>query len=444
MKIRLGLLLLLFLVFAWPIRAEKLTLEQALREVLQRNPEIKARTYEVSAGKAAWQAEKASGRPQIGVLARATRFGDPQAVTAIKGPGRFPAFSRDIYLWEVRLVWPLYEGGRRQQRVDMAAWGSRASKEFRQKIALDLLAEVEELYYQGLYLQELLQIQKKILEALRQVAKEAEWRLSLGKIAPVERMRIETQVRAQEANLASTREALQRTREALNVLRGRPPDTPLEFVGQLSLPEERKWSPRWEEILDCRPDLLAQRARVRQAEAAWKLARRARYPSLELISSYGRHAGSGFHDNEEVWEAGVQVRLDIFQGGRISAREAEARARWLAEKERLRALELAARQEVYQALSRLQEARQRLRYLASARETARETFRVEELRYRAGAGNLTDLLLAQAAWLSSEAGYLEALYAYHQARILYRKATTEIARGWLSLSCEEYTHEKGS
>jgi len=112
----------------------------------------------------------------------------------------------------------------------------------------------------------------------------------------------------------------------------------------------------------------------------------------------------------------------------------------LAEEEKKRAVVLNAQREVAEALSRLSEAQAQLVSLKEARAKAKEAFRVESLRYRSGAGTVTDMLLAQAAWLEAEAAYLEALYRLVQAQIAYQRATATIARGYLKLSCEEMNH----
>jgi len=435
-----ALILLVFWLALSPVSLRaggRLTLEAAIERALRNNPEMLARGHEVSAARSARRAEQGALLPQVDLLARASRFSDPQAVTPIKGPSRFPSFSRDLYLFEVNLVLPLYEGGRIRRRVRMAELETALRESLKRQTALDLIANVKETYFLALYLKALVEAREKTLEALKRVAGEARLKLSLGRIAPLDLMRIETRVKAQEAALARARESLRRAKEALAVLMGERPRSDFELAGRLEERIVEPGSPNWRRVLACRPDLVAQRQAVARAEEAVRLAFREHFPALELFSSYGRRAGSGFHDSEEIWEAGLQLRLNLYSGGVISARVAEARARWLAEREKLRALELSVRKEISAALSRLSETREERRHLEAARKAAREAFRVESLRYRTGAGTVTDMLLSQAAWLTTEAEYLSAVFRYAEALVAYEQATAEIARGFLKLPCEE-------
>ncbi len=428
----LGLSFLFFLFSTVHIPA--LTLKDALQEALTKNPEILARGFEVSASKSSYRAEQGALLPQVNLMAQASRFSDPQAVVPIKGPGNFPAFSRDIYLFNINLELPLYEGGRIRKRIKLTELETAIQESLKNQTALDLLANVKDTFYLGLYLKELVSAREKTLSALKREEKEAELRLKVGRIPPLDLMRIKTQVRAEEAALAAAREGLRRAKDALAVLLGRPPESEFPLEGELQAAK------RPEEVnpdlaLSCRPDILAQREAVKKAEELAELAFREHFPGVDLYSSYGRRAGSGLNDSEEIWEAGVRLRINIFSGGTISARVAEARSRALAERERLRLLELSARREIADALSLITQAQKEVAHFEAARATAKEAFRVESLKYRTGAGTVTDMLLAQAAWAQAEADYLGARYRLAKAYVAYERATTLIARGWLKLEC---------
>ncbi len=434
---------ILFLVFLFSIFSstgqakEKLSLEEALRQALRNNPQLVARAHEVAASKAGHRAERGRLLPQVNFLAGASRLSDPQAVVPIKGPGKFPVFSRDRYFFTVETLLPVYEGGRLRRRVKIAELVTAFTESLKQQTALDILANVKDTYYLGLYLKALVSSREKTLSALKREEKDAELRLKLGRIPPLDLMRIRTQVRAEEAALTAAREALVRAKEALCVLLGQPPRSDFDLVGVLDFKSSKPKRITPEEALSCRPDILAQRQAVKRAYEEVKLAFGEHLPSLDLFADYGRRAGSGMNNSEEVWEAGVKLRFNLFSGGTISAKVASARARALAEEERLRGLKLSARREIADALSLMAQAEEEVAHFEAAKETAKEAFRVESLKYRTGAGTVTDMLLAQGAWAQAEADYLGAVYRLLKAYVAYERATTLIARGYLKLSCEE-------
>ncbi|MBX6422781.1 TolC family protein [Thermosulfurimonas sp. F29] len=429
----------IFLLSSGVLAGERLTLEEALSRALRNNPEILARAHEIRAAEGERRAARGVLLPQLDFLAEARRLSDPQAVTPIKGPGKFPAFSRDIYYAGVELRLPLYEGGRLRSLVRLSGIRTVLAESLRRETALDLLANVKGTYFMGLYLRGLIRARERVLAALKREEKDAALRLRVGRVPPLDLLRMKSRVKSEEAALASARQALRRVKEALSVLMGESPRSDFELSGNLTLiPLPRE--PEWERILFCLPEVEAARREFEAARERVRLERSGHLPRLDFLVDYGRRAGSGLHDDEEVWEAGFRLRLNLFSGGTISARVAAARARELSARERLRQVELSVRRRVLAALSEAAEARARVRALEAARQAAREAFRVESLRYRTGAGTVTDLLAAQAAWSETEAAYREALYRYARAVVSYQRATGEIARGLLQLPCEGESH----
>jgi outer membrane protein len=57
---------------------------------------------------------------------------------------------------------------------------------------------------------------------------------------------------------------------------------------------------------------------------------------------------------------------------------------------------------------------------------AGESDRIEELKYKTGAGTVTDTLLAQSAKSLADANYYQALYDYNSAIVDFKKATGTI------------------
>ena len=146
-----------------------------------------------------------------------------------------------------------------------------------------------------------------------------------------------------------------------------------------------------------RPDLLALRAAAARARAEADAARAARWPSLALNASAGR---TYFLEDERSASSsnsvGLTLSVPLFDGGRLadSARAARRSAE--------QAAMLADAQRETVALD-VVNAYQDARYAQSARagiatqfESADESSRAAEARYRAGVGSLLEWLTAQA------------------------------------------------
>ncbi|MDP1924392.1 MAG: TolC family protein [Thiobacillus sp.] len=147
-----------------------------------------------------------------------------------------------------------------------------------------------------------------------------------------------------------------------------------------------------------RPDLHALRAAAARAKSEADRARAARWPSLSLAANTGRTL---FLEDERspsnTYNVGVTLAVPLFDGGRLAA---EARA---AERDAERFAAAADAQQQTVALEVVQ-AFEEVRYAQSARagitlqfDSADESARAAEARYKAGFGSLLEWLTAQAA-----------------------------------------------
>ncbi|NPA94059.1 MAG: TolC family protein, partial [Thermodesulfobacteria bacterium] len=290
----------------------------------------------------------------------------------------------------------------------------------------ELIYNVTNVFNQILFLDDLIKAQEDTLDALKKLRADSKRRLDVGRLAPVDLLRIDTQVAEQEYALVRSREQRVRAKEALAALLGTQDYQEIIAIGKLRKPETKAVvfaRSKIEDLIRERPDLKSAERDVIKAEKTVRLEKGYHLPSINFIGDYGRRAGSGFEGNEEVWSAGISLELNIFSGGVISARVKEAEAKYLAAKNRYKHLQLNAFKEVVQALSAIKEAEKRLVAAESALRSARESYRIEELRYKTGAGSVTDSLLSHSAWLQARANVFQAIYDMDKAVMDYRLAT---------------------
>ncbi len=430
----LSSLLLLLLFYPGVATADKgLGLHDVIAIALEKSPMLKAAQSDLNATSFGIKASRGRFFPQISGYAGYDRKSDPVVVVPIKAfGGKPPTFSRDQYRAGLSLVIPVYEGGKLRAQLEMSRFASAVASHTLSFTRQDLIANITNVFNQILYLKGLAISQEETLSALKKARQDAAQKLKVGKIAPVDLMRMETQVAQQEQDLITTQEAKRRARHALALLMGWQKDQLPELKGSLEvdldshLPE--KPDRLVEEAWSRRPDLLALEAAVKKAEAELRYARGNHLPNLDIVGDYSRHAGGGLHGDEEVWTGGVALSMNIFSGGTISAQVGEAASRLSAQRSRLLQEKLKVRAQVLDAISRLKEARHRLLVAKKASRTAEETYRIEQLRYETGAGSITDSLLAQAAWQQALANEIGAKYAVQKALVDFKLAMGKIDR----------------
>ncbi len=148
-----------------------------------------------------------------------------------------------------------------------------------------------------------------------------------------------------------------------------------------------------------RPDIQAAEAQLKAAEASAEAARAAGKPSISLSASSNQTSTGGISSHGS--SLGVSVSVPIFSGYaptyRVRAAEAQVEAKQ-AQAERIRS-QVAL--DVWTAYQNLVTSTQALRTSADLLNSAEQSERMASGRYKAGVGNMLDVLNAQSALASA-------------------------------------------
>ena len=159
------------------------------------------------------------------------------------------------------------------------------------------------------------------------------------------------------------------------------------------------------DLLERRPDIAAAERAMAVANAQVGLAAAAFFPSLTLGGNYGvesRSLSSLFDAPSIVWSLGASLAAPLFDGGRLRANEAAARAGYEASVASYRRVVLGAMQEVEDGLiggAALERAHvQAMTAIASANRV----LELANTRYEGGVATYLDVITAQQSLLNAE------------------------------------------
>jgi outer membrane protein len=336
-----------------------------------------------------------------------------------------PSFSDEIYFWSVLLRMPIYDGGRLTGQVKISEIEKAIQSSRKEFTTQDIIANVSNAFNKLLQLKEFRVANLKSVEALERQEKNTRLFFEAGRAAKVELLRIEVQLASERQNLIRTEETINRSRYALAYFMGVAMKEVPDVEGRLGV-EERVPAQDIDELLKSRPDIVAASKKVEQSKTRVDVTSGRRYPSISLFGNYGQRAGTEFDQRYEVWQAGVLASINIFDAGIISSEIQREKILYQKAQEELKLATLKARLEVDNALSSFREAENRLLVAKKAMEQSEETLRIEELKYKTGAGTITDVLLAQSAMSLAQANYYQALYDSSTAITEFKRATGTI------------------
>ena len=159
------------------------------------------------------------------------------------------------------------------------------------------------------------------------------------------------------------------------------------------------------------PQYRAARASERAASALLRGERGQYLPQLSLVGTHLRFDDSFFPSARNVSSLALTVTLPIWDDGRREIAISQARVNRDVSRAIREDLERAARPDVTQAFEAYVTARATTELSTTGVLVARENYRVQESRYRAGSTTILDVLDAQIRLTQSEADLVQARYA---------------------------------
>lgn len=407
-----------------PLPEGPMTLRQTIEFGLANNPEVAARVWDASAAQARQDEAFGARLPRLDLVSGVTQQLDPQRLIPLKREGDPPLFSDNIASSELVLSLPLFTGGRLINQVKVADLLEHAARHRFARSREELVFNVTSVFYNILAQRHVIESLTFSEKALTEHLKRIDALISAQKAAKVDRMRTEVRLADIEQQRVREKNLMAIQHQALGTLLGiseaideLPLTGELETDQDSAMPDpETALATAWRE----RSDYLAARAALEAQAGNVDVAKAGHWPTISMQAGYGGRwatgSTTGLGDRTgDVGRVGVVMDLPIFQGGQVGAKIREQRAALAATQERLRALELQIKLDVESALLNLESAGQRAKALKKSIALAKESLRIEQLKYELAKGAIVDVLDAQAALLASETAYYRILAEFQTA-----------------------------
>jgi outer membrane protein TolC len=409
----------------------QLTLERSIEIALANNPEVAATLWDVSVAGSKEDQAKAARWPTLTYEGSYLKYLSSRPLFEVRYNAQRRVFSKQISRGDVILKLPLFTGGRIINEIKAAELVRLAEENRLSRTRDELVFNVSSTFHSILSQEKVIDSLKFSLLAMQEQRRKMAQMVEVAKAARVDLMRTEVRVADLEQSLVKEENVLDIQKRVLATLLGLDEKANLKIDGKLTFEEKGFNSEQLVPLaLDRRPDYRAARDRVEAQARRVDVARAGQWPNVSLVGSYG-YRGTGVVDvwddrnpnhatNRGPWydddgQVGVVLTLPLFEGGRITAKEKEEWAALAAAQERLRKLNLQVRQEVETAVLDVRSNSERVKATEKAVEQARESLRIESLKYNLGSGSITDVLDAQSALLQTETTYYRALSDFRTA-----------------------------
>lgn len=403
-----------------------LGLEEAIELAFEQNPDLLAVAARIGEAEAKVAEAAANFYPKLTARVGYAYSDDPaQAFSYIVAQRRFN-FGMDInhpgwvenFRPEIVGTWSLYRGGQDSYRKKAAELGVEAAELERSAIRNRLAAAVTAAYYALLSAPQQVDVARRSIEAVGRELEHTKHRVAEGMALKADVLSLE--VRAAEAREAELKaqNAIELARSALKTLLGITTDDIIELrepAGRFAAPPDQDYARLLDQALAQRPEMQAaiRQSQIRREEL--QAERGARWPRVNAYAAYGQNSRSpDFAFSRDNVTLGVNAEVDLFTGGAVSARIAQAERR-LSEAQALeQRTRLEIEDEVRRAYTTLEEALQRLKVAEAGAAAADEALRLVNEQYRGGTATVTRYLEAETDRADAA---LRAIIARYEAQV---------------------------
>ena len=438
-----GLVILVtFLTHASGQQSSPLTLQQAVTIALEKNPQRKAALAETRASAADVQTARSFLMPHLSFSELATRGNDPVyvfgselrqqrfttadfALNKLNTPSPFGNFATRF-----GGTWNLFDSFASWHGITRARKLNEAAVHQLDRTDQEIVFRVVGSYYGVLLAAKRLDVAEQSEKTAESILKQSQDRFDSGLVVESDLLTARVRMAERRQEIIREKGNLKVAEAQLNTAMGVSVDSPV--LASEALFERSPAIPDLEQLekqaLENRPDMK----RIALEEAAQHqsvaIAKSSFGPQVNAFAGWELDnptfvAGGGGNN----WLGGIEVKLDIFDGG---SRRAEL-SRQHALEERATAMKQAAsdavRLEVRRAYYQADSSRQQVEVARAAIAQAQESLRINQDRYNSGLTTITDLLGIEEAARRSQSDYWEAVYNLH---ISY--ASLELARGTLT------------
>jgi outer membrane protein TolC len=421
--------------------AQSLTLQEAVRIALQKNPTIQAADAYAQAVQQGITAAKAFRYPRLDFSEGFTRGDNPVYVFGtLLTQRQFTAANfalgflntpppLDDFRTGFTATMPLYDAGQISRMVRDAKLQAQSAQKGKDRTQQEVVFQVINAYLNELLARENSRVAKSAVQMTKSDLERARARQENGLGVPSDLLSAEVQLAQAEEDLLRAQNAIELAHAALNVAMGLPEDAPTSIAGSLSESSFNAGSleEKQSKALATRPDYLQVLLGKQQAANRMHMARAEFLPKVNLFSSWEVDNQTFAARGGNNWAVGATLNFNLFDGGAKIARLKESKARELQAQALETQMASAVRLQVREAYSNLATAQKRLGVVKDASSQAMESLRITQNRYEEGLATITDVLRAETAQTAAEKNALNAVFDY---RLSY--AALELATGELS------------
>jgi len=413
----------------WSDGKKLYTLDEAVKEALANNWQLKAKEERVNQATYAKNQARAEFLPKLSTSYGYTRYGSLRT-TDING-NSYEIGALNNYQWKGTVTQPIFTGFALISAYRLAELGIDLSDLEVSLEELDLALRVKEAYFNILTADMAVETNQKAFEALASHADVARNFYKVGMIPINDLLQSEVEAGNAKHDLVRAENNARLARANFNTVLSRPVNAEVDVVDiKVAEPQSGDFQEYLEEALKNRPELKILENRMLQTDQRITYTESKIYPEVAFQWDYIKEGdtpsvsgGSGLEGGN--WEATIGLTWTFWEWGKTyyAVKEQES-----VKNELLKTkmdLEQNIELEIKDAVLNIRTAEANIPITRKAVEQGEENLRVSQERYKAQVTTSTEVLDAQRYLTDARVFHFNALFQYHLARARLQRAMGE-------------------
>jgi outer membrane protein TolC len=420
--------------------ATAVTLQQAVKIALEKNPQRKAALADVNMASADIKLARSALLPRAAFSEIITRGNDPVYVfgSELRQHGFSAAdFGLNVLNTPTPLsnfatrfggTWNLFDSFASWRGVDRAERVKEAAGQELARADQEIVFRVIDAYNSVLLARKQVEVAGQALGAAQAILDRSKNRFDSGVVVESDYLSAQVRMAARKQELIRAQNNLALARAELSTALGSSLQT--EFDAADALAEKTLPAMSLEEVESLavreRPDLKRIRAERAAQQRSVAIAKSSFGPRVSGFADWEADNPAFTGGGGSNWTAGLEIQVDLFQGG---AKRAELSHEQALQEKGAAAEEVttdAIRMEVRRAFYDVDAAGQQIEVARAAIADAQESLRINKDRYDSGLSTISDLLSAEEAARRTQSDYWDTIYRYRTGY-----ASLELAGGTL-------------
>jgi len=324
-------------------------------------------------------------------------------------------------LGQITLSQMLYDFGVTQNTVTIKKLDYEAYKTSLTGVINDVIYQTKDAYYNLLFCYDNKRVAQDTVKKYEMFYNQAKAFYDIGLNPKVDVMIAEVNLSNAKLKLIQAENSIDMAVAALNNTMGVP------YLNKYNVQEKLQFNPvkitmsdAFELAKQSRPELKLADIKIKEADQAVKLAKKAYFPKLSAQGSYAR-GGESFN-NTYGYNYGIYLNFPTVNGMLIQNQIKEATSLYDSQLADAQSTKNDVYLEIQQAFLSLYEKKNQIPVALTQVKQAKENYDISFGRYKVGVGNPTELKDAQNSYETAQLSYYQALYQYNSAKAQLEKA----------------------